>query len=75
MASKKKLKLQSFCYYGFTENGDSYHLACPECESEEIIILEYNPMRSFCKRLLGDKAQCWMCKNIFFCTENSWKLA
>jgi len=50
---------------------EAEHLKCPACGADEIVILEefkYGPAG-----MLGDQAQCWICKHKFTVTDNCWK--
>lgn len=51
--------------------GSAEDLICPSCNGEEIVILEESPFGA--KGMLGDLAQCWICKHEFTVTENCWK--
>ena len=47
-------------------------LMCPECGAQEIVVtreFEFGALG-----MLGDDAQCWICKHVFVITENCWKL-
>lgn len=46
-------------------------LTCPACGAEEIVILEESEFGA--KGMLGDTAQCWVCKHEFTVTERCWK--
>lgn len=46
-------------------------LLCPACGAEEIVIIEEDEFGA--KGMLGDRAQCWICKHEFTVTENCWK--
>jgi hypothetical protein len=46
-------------------------LKCPKCGSEEIVILTESGLGAW---MMGDKAQCWICKHNFPITDNCWKI-
>lgn len=53
-----------------------WHLQCPHCKAEEIVILhewDGEPTQTN-EGMVGDKAQCWICKKTFTITSNCWKL-
>jgi hypothetical protein len=45
-------------------------LKCPKCDSEEIVILKESDLGAW---MMGDRAQCWICKLTFQITENCWR--
>jgi hypothetical protein len=47
-------------------------LMCPKCGAEEIVVLREFEFGAY--GMLGDTAQCWICKHEFKITENCWKL-
>ena len=57
---------------GITPELEAEDLCCPKCGAQEIIILKESPFGS--PAMMGDEAQCWICKHEFIITENSWKL-
>jgi hypothetical protein len=46
-------------------------LMCPKCGAEEIVITKESEFGA--KGMMGDEAQCWICKHEFTITENCWK--
>jgi hypothetical protein len=47
-------------------------LRCPKCGAEEVVVLKEFEFGAY--GMLGDTAQCWICKHKFTVTENCWKL-
>lgn len=50
--------------------GIAEDLLCPACGAEEIVIVEEV---GDSKQMLGDTAQCWICKHEFTVTQTCWK--
>ena len=50
---------------------EAYDLECPKCSSQEIVLIEEAEKPT--QHMVGDLAQCWICKNEFRVTENCWK--
>ena len=46
-------------------------LICPKCGSDEIVVLKEFEFGA--SGMLGDTAQCWICKHDFAITDNCWK--
>jgi hypothetical protein len=77
-AASKKFGSPFYAYYsryGYKEKWgwptEAHDLLCPSCGAEEITILEEaggDP-----EKMLGDLAQCWVCKREFTVTGNCWK--
>jgi hypothetical protein len=71
-------KPHTYAYYsryprGFREYPkEALDLKCPKCGAEEIVILEELP-DSRIPGMIGNLAQCWICKHEFRITENCWK--
>ena len=65
-----------YAYYGFTRDKETFHLHCPECQAEEMEIVEEHQDPFFNDRdgmYIGDLMRCWVCKREFRVTENCWK--
>lgn len=66
-----------YCVYSRYPKADEWppeeaeDLECPKCGAQEITILEEG---LGLRAMIGDLAQCWMCKHEFRITENCWKV-
>jgi transcription elongation factor Elf1 len=68
-------KHQPYAFYtrypeGIAEGRWAEDLICPSCGAEEIVILK--EWEFAVPGMLGDTAQCWICKLTFQITENCW---
>jgi hypothetical protein len=55
---------------GVTKGGLAEKLKCPKCGAEEITVLKEFEFGA--SGMLGDIAQCWICKCKFSITDNCW---
>jgi len=46
-------------------------LVCPKCGAQEIVVTKEFEFGA--SGMMGDDAQCWICKHKFTVTENCWK--
>ena len=58
-------------YPGGIRGKEAEDLKCPACGAEEIVVLKEFEFGA--TGMLGDTAQCWICKHEFKITENCWK--
>jgi len=50
---------------------EAYDLECPKCSSQEIVLIQEAEKPA--QHMVGDLAQCWICKLEFRITENCWR--